>query len=112
MNIYPSAIEEVYTTLEEIIINHLLEAEKDTPIIVKFSEGIKFESKVIPEHYHNHPITTYTLVPEKLKFNCRITTGFQKKRQTEYNKSREALQAYFTEREKYAEQYKRQQKNK
>lgn len=111
LGIYPSAIEEVYNTLEKNIVKHLMEANKDTSVEVKMFEGIKMQSKFIPEHYHAHPTKSYTLVPDKIKFNCKFTDFFNRQRAEEYNESQRLLKDYLRDREDFAKQWEKQKSN-
>lgn len=105
MNVYPDSIKEVYNTLEEIINAHLLEADVDKDVSIKLMEGIRLESKIIPEHYHTHPLMPYSLVPEKIKIWCKITPKFKKKKQEEYTISKSMLNEYLERRKTFSEIY-------
>lgn len=105
LNIYPSAIEEVYNTLEKVINDHLLEVEEDCPVEVKVFDGIKFSCKFIPEHYHSHPQKGYTLVDDKIKYNCSFSATYKADRIAEYHDSKKMLHEYLKERQKFAEQW-------
>lgn len=111
LGIYPSAIEEVYNALEKNVVKHLMEANKDTSIELKLFDGVKMQSKFVPEHYHAHPTKEYTLVPDKIKFNCRFTDFFNRQRTEEYTQSQQLLKDYLKEREEHAKNWERQKSN-
>ncbi len=108
LGIYPSAIEEVYNALEKNIVKHLMETNENTSIELKLFEGIKMQSKFIPEHYHAHPTKNYTLVPDKIKFNCKFTDFFNRQRNEEYTQSQRLLKDYLKDRAEYSKQWNKQ----
>lgn len=107
LNIYPSAIEEVYNCIEKTINQHLLEVEKNKNVEVKLFNGMKISSKIVKEHYHAHPTTGYTLVPEKIKFGFNFSRMYNENKNNDYKESRKMLTEYLKEREKFSTDYKK-----
>ena len=78
LNLYEESVEEVYYAITRSILAHLLEANENQRIEVRFFYGVYFTSKYVHAHMHNIPyVKEDILIEPKLKFGCRFTKNFK-----------------------------------
>lgn len=88
---YQKDISVIYAAFEKILVDHLMESDRDTDVEVCLSKGIKLLSGYVPSKDKFVPNWGTVHIQEGLEFSSRFAKDWRQKRCAEYREMRQML---------------------
>lgn len=101
LNLYKDSVEEVYTSLENYVIELLMKSDENYNTSIKLFNGVYLQSIYEGEkvRLNNFDKTEYTIKP-KLKFRTFFTAHFKNEKNKTFRADREKLGEWYSDRKK------------